>query len=224
MTNEQWSAVDRYLAGLFVPPDPALDEALRDSAAAGLPAINVPPTQGKLLMLLAQIQGARSILEIGTLGGYSTIWLARALPPGGRLVTLEADQGHAQIARANLARAGLADVVELRVGWADETLPRLLAEGRGPFDLVFIDADKPSYPDYLTWALKLSRRGSLIIADNVVRSGAVADPNTDDPRVQGVRRFNELLAAEPRVSATAIQTVGSKGYDGFAIALVTAEA
>jgi predicted O-methyltransferase YrrM len=223
MTNEQWSAVDRYLADLFVPPDPALDKALRDSAAAGLPTINVPPTQGKLLMLLAQIQGARSILEIGTLGGYSTIWLARALPPGGRLVTLEADQGHAQIARANLARAGLADVVELRVGWAAETLPRLLAEGRGPFDLIFIDADKPSYPDYLTWALKLSRRGSLIIADNVVRNGAVADPNSDDPRVQGVRRFNELLAAEPRVSATAIQTVGSKGYDGFAIAIVTAD-
>jgi predicted O-methyltransferase YrrM len=222
MTQEQWTAVDRYLTDLFVPPDPALDAALQASAAAGLPAINVSPNQGKLLLLLALAQGARAILEIGTLGGYSTIWLARALPAGGRLVTLEADPKHAEVARANLDRAGLGGVVELRLGPALETLPQLAAGGRGPFDLVFIDADKPSYPEYFAWALKLSRRGSLILADNVVRKGAVVDAASDDPRVQGVRRFHELLAAEPRVSATAIQTVGSKGYDGFAIALVTA--
>jgi predicted O-methyltransferase YrrM len=223
MTQEQWTAVDRYLTDLLVPPDPALDEALRASAAAGLPSINVSPNQGKLLQLLARVQGSRTILEIGTLGGYSTIWLARALPAGGRLITLEADPLHAEVARANLARAGLADVVELRLGPAQQTLPQLAAEKRGPFDLIFIDADKPSYPDYFAWALRLSRRGSLIIADNVVRKGAVIDAATDDPVIQGVRRFNELLAAEPRVSATAIQTVGSKGYDGFAIALVTAD-
>jgi predicted O-methyltransferase YrrM len=223
MTQEQWTAVDRYLVELLVPPDPALDEALRTSAAAGLPSINVSPNQGKLLQLLARVQGSRTILEIGTLGGYSTIWLARALPAGGRLITLEADPLHAEVARANLARAGLVDVVELRLGPAQEALPQLAAEKRGPFDLIFIDADKPSYPDYFAWALRLSRRGSLIIADNVVRKGAVIDAATDDPVIRGVRRFNELLAAEPRVSATAIQTVGSKGYDGFAIALVTAD-
>jgi predicted O-methyltransferase YrrM len=181
----------------------------------------VAPNQGKLLALLAQIQGARSILEIGTLGGYSTIWLARALPAGGRLITLEADPRHADIARANIARAGLADVVELRLGLALETLPRLAAEGRGPFDLVFIDADKSNSAEYFAWALALSRRGSVIIADNVVRDGAVIDAASLDPSVQGVRRFTERLAAEKRVSATVIQTVGSKGYDGFAIALVT---
>ncbi len=221
MSQDQWTAVDRYLTDLLVPPDPALEAALRDSAAAGLPAINVSPNQGKLLHLLARLQGARSILEIGTLGGYSTIWLARALPPDGRLVTLEADAKHAEVAGANIARAGLADVVELRLGPALETLPQLAAEGRGPFDLIFIDADKPGYADYLAWSLRLSRRGSLIVADNVVRKGAVLDPASDDPRVQGARRFNEALAAERRVSATAIQTVGSKGYDGFALALVT---
>jgi predicted O-methyltransferase YrrM len=223
MTPEPWAAVDRYFADLFAPSDPALEAALRDSAAAGLPAIQVTPNLGKLLHLLARVQGARSILEIGTLGGYSTIWLARALPAEGRLITLEADPKHAEIARTNIARAGLSDVVELRLGRAQETLPQLAAEGRGPFDLIFIDADKPGYPDYLAWALRLSRRGSLIVADNVVRKGAVIDAASDDPRVQGVRRFNELLAAEPRVSATAIQTVGSKGYDGFAIALVVAD-
>jgi predicted O-methyltransferase YrrM len=170
------------------------------------------------------VHGAREILEIGTLGGYSTIWLARALPPGGRLVTLELDPAHAEVARANVARAGLAHAVELRVGPALETLPRLAAEGRGPFDLVFLDADKGGYPAYLAWALRLTRRGSLIVADNVVRDGAVIDPASEDPNVLGVRRFLELLAAEPRVSATAVQTVGSKGYDGFAIALVTGDA
>jgi predicted O-methyltransferase YrrM len=222
-SNDQWTAVDRYITDLLVPPDPALDAALQASAAAGLPAINVAPNQGKFLMLLAQIQGARNILEVGTLGAYSTIWLARALPADGHLITLEADPKHAEVARSNIARAGLAQVVELRLGPALETLPRLAAEGAGPFDLIFIDADKPGYPDYFRWALKLSRRGSVIIADNVVRDGAVIDPASDDPRVQGMRRFNELLAAEPRVSATEIQTVGSKGYDGFALALVISD-
>jgi predicted O-methyltransferase YrrM len=223
VTPEQWSAVDRYFADLLVSPDPALEAALQASAAAGLPSIHVSPSQGKLLQLLARMQNARAILEIGTLGGYSTIWLARALPPDGRLVTLEADPRHAAVARANLARAGLADVVELRLGRALDLLPRLAAEGRGPFDLIFIDADKVSYAEYLEWALRLSRRGSLIIADNVVRKGAVVEADSADPNVQGVRRFNERLAAEPRLSAVALQTVGSKGYDGFAMALVVAD-
>lgn len=222
MTQEQWTAVDRYLTDLFARPDPALATALESSAAAGLPAIQVAPNQGKFLMLLARAQGARAILEIGTLGGYSTIWLARALPEGGRLITLEADPRHAAVARANLERAGLAGFVEIRLGRALSTLPQLVAEGRGPFDLVFIDADKPSYADYLTWALKLTRRGSLIVADNVVRQGAVVDAASTDPNVRGVRRFLEALAAEPRVSVTVMQTVGSKGHDGFALALVTA--
>jgi predicted O-methyltransferase YrrM len=223
MTHERWLEVDRYLVDLFVPPDPALDAALESGATAGLPPHDVSPNQGKLLHLLARICGARNILEIGTLAGYSTIWLARALPPGGRLVTLEANPRHAEIARANLARAGLSGTVELRLGLALETLPRLAAEGLGPFDLVFIDADKPNNPEYLAWALKLSRRGTLIIGDNTVRDGAVADRASADPSVQGVRRFHELLVAEPRVSATAIQTVGSKGYDGFTLALVTTD-
>jgi predicted O-methyltransferase YrrM len=222
MSQEQWTAVDRYITDLLVPPDPALDAALQASASAGLPAINVAPNQGKLLHLLARVHGARRILEIGTLGGYSTIWLARALPADGRLITLESDPKHAEIARANIERAGLADVVELRLGRAQETLPQLLAEGQGPFDLIFIDADKPSNAEYFAWALKLARIGSLIIVDNVVRRGAVADAQSDDPSVQGARRFYEFLAAEPRVSASAIQTVGIKGYDGFAIALVIA--
>lgn len=223
MTQDQWTAVDRYINDLLLPPDPALDAALQASAAAGLPSHNVSPNQGKLLFLLARIQGACTILEIGTLGGYSTIWLARALPAAGRLITLETDPKHAEVARANIARAGLSNVVELRLGQALDTLPQLVAEGRGPFDLIFIDADKPSNPDYFKWALKLSRRGSLIIADNVIRDGAVVDTGSGDPSVRGVRRFFELVAAEPRVSATALQTVGSKGYDGFAIALVTAD-
>jgi predicted O-methyltransferase YrrM len=223
MTQEQWTAVDRYLTDLFVPLDPVLEATLQASTAAGLPAIHVTANLGKLLYLIARLQGSRTILEIGTLGGYSTIWLARALPQGGRLITLEADPAHAEVARANIARAGLSGVVEVSLGPALETLPRLAAAGRGPFDLIFIDADKPGYPDYLAWALRLSRRGSLIVADNVVRKGAVLDAASDDPVIQGVRRFNELLAAEPRVSATAIQTVGSKGYDGFALALVTAD-
>ena len=223
MTGDQWTAVDRYVADLLVPHDAALAAALDSSAAAGLPAIAVAPPQGKLLHLLARLQGARTILEIGTLGGYSTIWLARALPAGGRLITLEAEPKHADVARANIARAGLDGVVELRLGRALDTLPALAAEGHGPFDFIFIDADKPSIPEYFTWALRLARRGSLIIVDNVVRDGKVVDPESDDPSVRGVRRLNEMLAAERRVSATVIQTVGSKGYDGFALALVTGD-
>jgi len=223
MSQERWTAVDRYLAELLVPPDPALDAALEASVAAALPPIHVAPNQGKLLWTLARLVGARRILEIGTLGGYSTIWLARALPHGGRLITLEADPKHADVARANIARAGLEGLVELRLGRALEILPRLAAEGGGPFDLIFVDADKPSIPDYFMWALKLSRRGSLIVVDNVVRDGAVIDAESKDPNVQGVRRFMEQLSAERRVSATALQTVGSKGYDGLAIALVTAD-
>jgi predicted O-methyltransferase YrrM len=223
MTQDQWSAVDRYINGLLVPSDAALEAALEASIAAGLPAISVSPSQGKLLHLLARVMGARMILEIGTLGGYSTIWLARALAAGGHVITLESDPKHADVARANIARAGLADVVDVRLGLAVITLSQLSADGVGPFDLIFIDADKPSYPDYLRWALRLSHVGTLIIADNVVRNGEVIDAASSDPLVQGIRRFNELLAAEPRVSATAIQTVGSKGYDGLAIALVIAD-
>jgi predicted O-methyltransferase YrrM len=220
---EQWAAVDDYICDQLLPPDDVLDAALAASAAAGLPAIHVAPNQGKLLQLIAQIQGARSILEVGTLGGYSTIWLARALPPGGRLVTLEIDPKHAAIARSNIERAGLSAMVELRLGRATDSLRELAAEARGPFDLVFIDADKPGNADYFASALKMSRRGSVIIVDNVVRNGAVIDASSTDASVRGVRRLNELLANERRVSTTAIQTVGSKGYDGFAIALVVAD-
>jgi predicted O-methyltransferase YrrM len=220
MPQEQWTAVDRYIADLFVPPDAALDATLQASADAGLPAINVSPSQGQLLFLLARIQGARSILEIGTLGGYSTICLARALPAGGRLVTLEADPKHAEVARGNIEGAGLAGTVEVRVGRAGDTLPQLAAEGGGPFDLIFIDADKASMPEYFRRSLELSRPGTVIVVDNVVRDGAVADGASEDPSVQGVRRFNELVAAEPRVRATAIQTVGVKGYDGFALIVI----
>jgi len=218
--QEQWAAVDRYFSDLLIPADPALDEALRVSTAAGLPAINVSPNQGKLLHLIARMSGARKILEIGTLGGYSTIWLARALPHDGRLVTLEFDPKHADVARANFARAGLTQSIDLRVGRAIDSLPKIAAENLGPFDLIFIDADKQSTPDYFTWALKLTRPGGLIIVDNVVRNGKIIDANSDDSGVQGIRKFNDMLAAEKRVTATAIQTVGSKGYDGFAIAMV----
>jgi predicted O-methyltransferase YrrM len=227
-TQERWTAVDRYITDLLVPEDAALEAALRDSAAAGLPPIAVTPNQGKLLGLLARVQGARAILELGTLGGYSTIWLARALPAGGRLVTLEAEAEYAELARANIARAGLAESVELRVGPALQTLPQLVAEGAGPFDLIFVDADKKNNPGYFEWSLKLSRPGTLIIVDNVVRGGAILDPDADAPTlgnegIQGVRLFFEKLAAEQGVDATAIQTVGSKGYDGFALVLVTSQ-
>jgi len=218
--QERWTAVDRYLAEKLVPADPVLDAALAANAAAGLPAIDVAPNQGKFLHLLALTRGARRILEIGTLGGYSTIWLARALPKGGRLVSLELDPKHAKVARGNLERAGLGGVVEIRVGPAMESLAKLYEEGAGPFDMVFIDADKESYPGYLEWAVKLAAVGTLIVADNVVRDGAVADADTTDPLVQGVRAMFERTAAEPRLSGTAVQTVGSKGYDGFAMAVV----
>ena len=223
MNRDRWTAVDRYLADLFLPPDPALDAALAESEAAGLPSINVTAAQGRFLKLLAEIQGARSILEIGTLGAYSTIWLARALPAGGRLISLEADLKHAAVARKNLARAGLLDVVDVRLGPALETLPALVAEGLGPFDFIFIDADKRAYADYFTWALALSRKGTVMVVDNVIRDGAVADSDTGDERVKGVQRFNAVAAADPRVSVTTVQTVGEKGYDGFALVRVIAD-
>lgn len=220
ITQEQSTAVDRYITDLLAPPDPALEAALEASDQAGMPAINVAPNMGKMLQILAKAAGARNILEIGTLAGYSTIWLARALPPGGRLITLEISPKHAEVARANIARAGLERLVELRLGPALESLARLVEENREPFDLIFIDADKEAYTEYLEWSLKLSRRGTLIVADNVVRKGAVADPTSRDPMVQGIRRFNDRLAREKGASATAIQTVGSKGYDGFALIVV----
>ena len=223
--QQRWTAVDLYITDLLVPEDAVLEAALRDSAAAGLPPIAVTPNQGKLLGLLARVLRARAILELGTLGGYSTIWLARALPADGRLLTLEAQPEYAEIARANIARAGLAKSVELRVGPALETLPQLVAEGAGPFDLIFIDADKKNNPGYFEWSLKLSRPGTLIVVDNVVRDGRIVDPDAYDPalgdeNIKGIRRFFELLAAERGVDATAIQMVGSKGYDGFALAIV----
>lgn len=217
MSETIWTAVDAYYSDLFSPPDAALEAALQDSEAAGLPPINVSPNQGKLLMLLAQLQQAQRILEVGTLGGYSTIWLARALPDNGRLVTLELSPRHAVVARANVARAGLAERVTVRVGPAAESLAQLAAEGAGPFDLVFIDADKPTTADYYTWARTLTRPGALIIVDNVVRGGAVVDADSTDASVQGIRRFNERVAEDAGVSATAVQTVGSKGYDGLAL-------
>ena len=223
MTQDVWTAVDKYITGLLVPSDAALEAALQASSDAGLPHIQVSPAQGKLLHLLARACNASQILEIGTLGGYSTIWLARALPAGGRVITLEADAKHAEVARANFALAGLAGVIELRLGPALDTLPKLAAEGRGPFDLIFIDADKANMREYFDWALKLSHAGSVIVADNVIRNGTVLDAASGDANIQGVRRFNERLAAEKRVSATEIQTVGSKGYDGFALAVVHAD-
>jgi len=221
MTEDRWLAVDRYITDHLVSSDAALESALQVSAAAGLRSINVSPNQGKLLFLMAKAMGARNILELGTLGGYSAIWLARALPAGGRLVTIEVDPTCADIARQNFLREGCADRVDLRVGPALEVLPHIEAERLGPFDFIFIDADKVNYPHYLAWAIKLSRAGSLIVADNVVREGAVADATSRDAAVQGVRRFYSVLAAEPRVTATAIQTVGVKGYDGLAVILVT---
>jgi predicted O-methyltransferase YrrM len=220
MSQTQWTAVDRYFTETLVPSDAVLDAALQANAEAGLPTIDVAPNQGKFLQLLVQLRGARRILEIGTLGGYSSIWMARALPADGRLTTLEFSPKHAEVARANIARAGLGKKVEIRVGPALETLAKMKTEGTEPFDLIFIDADKPNTPNYLTWALKFSRPGTLLIGDNVVREGEIADASSTDENVQGQRRFLEMMAAEPRLSATALQTVGSKGYDGFAMALV----
>jgi predicted O-methyltransferase YrrM len=222
MTEEVWTTVERYISDMLVRPDRALDAALAASDAADLPAISVSPNQGKLLQMLAVMVGAKRILEIGTLGGYSTIWMARALPPGGRLVTLEADRKHAELARRNIDAAGIGSLVDIEIGTALETLPRIAAAARDPFDLIFIDADKTNTVPYFDWALKLSRPGTVVVVDNVVRKGAVTDAASSDRDVQGMRRFYERAAHEPRVVATAIQTVGSKGYDGFAIAIVKA--
>ncbi|MDS0138085.1 MULTISPECIES: O-methyltransferase [unclassified Amycolatopsis] len=217
MTDQNWTDVDDYLAGALLAPDPVLDTALADADAAGLPQIAVAPNQGKLLNLLARLAGARTILEIGTLGGYSTIWLARALPAGGKLVTCEYEPKHAEVAKANLARAGFGeDVVDIRVGAALDTLPTLT----GPFDFVFIDADKVNLANYVRASLSLARPGTAIVVDNVVRQGRVADAGSDDPNVRGAREMFELLAAEDRIDATAVQTVGGKGHDGFVLALV----
>lgn len=220
MNLELWTKVDRYIEEMLVHSDSALDAALKASAEGGLPAIQVSAAQGKMLQVLAQAMGARRILEIGTLGGYSTIWLARALPADGRLVTLEVNPRHAEVARSNIARAGLDKLVEVRLGPALETLQQMAGQNLKPFDFIFIDADKPGYAEYFAWSLKLSRQGALIIADNVIREAKVIDANSEDANVQGIRRFNEAIKAEPRVSATAIQMVGSKKYDGMAIAVV----
>ena len=223
MNQQQWADVDRYIIDTLVPQDEALTAALRASDEAGLPSIAVSASQGKLLHIMARAMGVRSALEIGTLGGYSTIWIARALLAGGRMITLEADPKHAEVARANISRAGFDEVVEVRLGRALDSLPKIQAEGRRPFDLVFIDADKPSIPQYYEWALKLTRPGSLIVIDNVVREGGLIDPNGDEA-VQGVRKLHEILAKDRRVTATTIQTVGAKGYDGLTFALVVAQA
>lgn len=219
--QELWDDVDAYFTTLLSPSDDVLAAALRDSEAAGLPPINVAPNQGKLLQLLALVQGARRVLEIGTLGGYSTIWLGRALPADGRLVTLEYDATHAEVARRNLARAGLDSIAEVRVGPALESLPKLAEEHPQPFDLVFIDADKVNNAHYVKWALELTRPGSLIVLDNVVRGGRVTETDSEDPGVLGTRAALELMASHPGLSGTAVQTVGSKGHDGFALARVT---
>jgi predicted O-methyltransferase YrrM len=218
--SDTWSAVDDYISGLVVRPDPALDAALTSTAAAGMPPIAVSAAQGKLLHLIARMLRAERILEVGTLGGYSTIWMARALRPGGRIMSLEIDPRHAEVARTNLARAGVDGVAEVRIGPALDTLPKLAEEEVGPFDLVFIDADKANIPEYFSWATKLTRPGGVIIVDNVIRNGAVLDDSGSDAAVDGVRRLNELLATLSDVTATTIQTVGSKGYDGFTLAIV----
>ena len=220
MSEQTWTAVDSYLTETLIPKDASLESALAANAAAGLPSIDVSPTQGKFLHLLARMQGAKRILEIGTLGGYSTIWLARALPPLGTLISLEFNPKHAAVAKENIAQAGLASIVEIRIGPASDSLAQLQAENAEPFDLIFIDADKPNNPTYLEWALKLSRKGTLIVVDNVIRDGQIADPNNPDPAITGTRTMFEMLAANPRLESTALQTVGSKGYDGFAFALV----
>lgn len=217
---ETWKKVDTFFTDALIPNDKALDAALEANREGGLPAIDVTPLQGRFLELMIRVSGSRRVLELGTLGGYSTIWMARAVGAGGRVVTLELDPRHAEIAQRNLDHAGVAARVELRVGKASESLAALIAEKSPPFDFIFIDADKAGYPDYIQWSLKLSRPGTLIIADNVVRDGNVVDPDNPDPNIRGVRRFTELVAAEPRLSTTVLQTVGSKGYDGFAIAVV----
>jgi predicted O-methyltransferase YrrM len=223
MSQEIWNAVESYLTENLVPADPVLQAGLARNAASGLPSIDVSPNEGKLLYLLAKIRGAKRILEIGTLGGYSTIWLARALPADGTLVTLELDPKHAEVARANITHAGLASKVEVRLGPALDSLRKLQDEAAGSFDFIFIDADKSGYPAYLDFALGLSKPGTVIVADNVIRDGAVIDSDSKDPSVQGVRHFLEKIAADPRLEATALQTVGTKGYDGFALAVVSSK-
>lgn len=220
MSQDQWSAVDRYFTEQLHLSDSTLEAAIQANAAAELPVIDVAPNQGKLLQLLARLVRANKILEIGTLGGYSTIWLARALPPDGRLVSLEFSPKHAEVAKSNIQRAGLSDRVQIRVGAALDSLPHIEKEGLAPFDFIFIDADKPNNPGYLGWAIKLARPGTLIIVDNVVRDGAVADASSTDPAIQGTRKMFALMSRDTRLSATALQTVGSKGYDGFAMAVV----
>jgi len=220
-SEELWTAVDEYLVGKLIPTDGALTAARAANAEAKLPAIDVSPAQGKFLYLLAKIQGARRILEVGTLGGYSTIWLARALPEGGKLVTLEIEKRHAEVALKNVQRACVAERVELRLAPAAESLAALVKEGVEPFDFIFIDADKPNNPVYLEWAMKLTRPGAVVVVDNVIREGAVVDAESKDASVQGTRRLFDLMASNPRLEATALQTVGSKGYDGFVMAIVT---
>jgi predicted O-methyltransferase YrrM len=219
MEQDRWNAMDDYIVGKLV-SDPVFEAVLAANAAAGLPAIDVSTAHGKLLHLFARMSGARRVLEIGTLGGFSTIWLAKALPADGVVVTLEALPEHAEVARANFARAGVADRIDLRLGQALDSLAALVAEGAAPFDLVFIDADKPNNPHYLAWALKLSRPGTVIVADNVVRGGDVLDAASRDANIQGIRAFFDMMAAEPRLSATAVQTVGIKSWDGFSVAIV----
>jgi predicted O-methyltransferase YrrM len=218
--DPRWVEVEEWIAARLIGHDETLEHALKAAVEGGLPSIQVEPTTGKLLNLMARMVGAQRILEIGTLGGYSTIWLARALRDGGRLITLEANPDYAAVAERNIANAGVADRVDLRVGPALDALPRIAEEGIAPFDLVFIDADKSNQDKYLSWALDLTRPGSVIVGDNVVRDGRVLDSDNEDPNIQGIRRFMDLLASDPRVDATAIQTVGSKGYDGFAVGLV----
>jgi predicted O-methyltransferase YrrM len=220
VTSDVWTSVDSFVTDALVQPDAALEAALAATEAAGLPAIQVSAPQGKMLHLLARMAGARSILEVGTLGGYSTIWLGRALPPGGRLISLELDPVHAQVARSNLARAGLDDRVEVRVGAALQSMAELAASGAGPFDFFFIDADKDNNPNYFSWSLDHSRPGSVIVVDNVVRGGKILDGQSTDAAVLGVRRLFDVIANDSRASATVIQTVGEKGYDGFVVAIV----
>jgi len=221
MSQEQWAAVDRYFTEQLRLSDPVLEAALQANSAAKLPAIDVTPAQGCFLNLLAKMISAKQILEIGTLGGYSTIWLARALPPEGHLISLEFSAAHAEIAKANIQRAGLSARVEIRVGAALDSLSKIAQQGLAPFDFIFVDADKPNNPHYLEWAVKLSRPGTLIVVDNVVRDGAIADASSSDPSIIGTRQMFEWMSRDPRLSATALQTVGAKGYDGFAIAIVT---
>lgn len=220
MSQELWTSVDNYLGEVLVRQDQHLSDAVAASDAAGLPSIQVSPPQGKLLEIMIEMMGAKTILEVGTLGGYSTIWMARSLPADGRVVTIEIDPKHAQVAQENVNRAGLGDKIDLRTGNAREILPKMIEEGAGPFDFSFIDADKASNPDYFAWALEMSRPGSVIIVDNVIRDGKIVDTDSEDASVKGVRRLNDVMAANPRIKVTALQTVGVKGYDGFSIAIV----